>query len=184
MNAASTSLLDVGVGMQTSSVPNRPLQLASIFPREATIIGLNERSKPGVTAEMVRRLAQLGEFPAEREPAIVDIVLAREKAGSTALGNGIAMPHCRTGYVKRLVGVVGIDQHGLTFDAVDGEPVYVIFLLLAPLEDRAQHFEVLGQISAIGKDKALRMCLRGSRTPDDVQRLLEDWNRNLSGFST
>jgi PTS system nitrogen regulatory IIA component len=107
------------------------------------------------------------------------MILAREKAGSTALGNGIAMPHCRTGLVKKLVGVVGIDQHGLAFDAVDGEPVYVVFLLLAPLDDRAQHFDVLGQISAIGKDKALRLCLRGCQSPHDLNRFLQDWDRNL-----
>src|SRR6266849_28733 len=165
--------------MQPTNTLERPVQLAGIFPPEATIIGLKERTKAGIVTELVRRLIQLNHLDSQNEQWIIDRVLAREKAGSTALGNGIAMPHCRTGLVKRLVGIAGVDHHGLAFDAVDGEPVYIVFLLLAPLEDRAQHFGVLGQISAIGKDKALRMCLRGCQSPRDLNRFLQDWDRNL-----
>ncbi len=166
--------------MQASSTLVAPVRLASIFPPEVTVIGPKQREKAGVVAELVGRLVKLGRVPPDVGGWLVDDVLEREKMGTTALGNGIAMPHSRSGRIKKLVGAVGIDHQGLAFDAVDGEPVYTVFLLLAPLDDKAQHFDVLGKISAIGRDKALRLYLRGCRSAQELSRFLQEWDRSMN----
>src|SRR5262249_34492237 len=138
-----------------------------------------QRTKAGVVTELVRQLVKLGHVPPDSEAWLVESVLAREKMGSTALGNGIAMPHCRSGLIKKLVGAIGVVQHGLAFDAVDGEPVYTVFVLVAPLEDRVQHIDVLGRLSAICRDKALRLCLRACQSAQDLSRFLQERDRSM-----
>jgi mannitol/fructose-specific phosphotransferase system IIA component (Ntr-type) len=155
-----------------------PLRLAEVFPSEATLIGLTQRTKSAVVAELVHQLVEMGRIMPDQEQVLIQMILAREKMGSTALGNGIAFPHCRSSMTETFLGVVGIDRHGVAFDALDGEPVYCIFLLLGPLDNREQHFDVLGRINAIGRDKALRLQLRGSRTPEQVQFFLRELDSN------
>jgi nitrogen PTS system EIIA component len=166
--------------MPATSTPVAPVRLARVFPSEATVIGPKLRDKAGVVAELAHRLVELGRIPPREETWLVDSVLEREKMGSTALGNGIAIPHCRSGLIENLVGAVAIDHRGLAFDAVDGEPVYTVFLLLAPIDDKAQHFDVLGQISAIGRDKALRLCLRGCQSAQALSHFLQEWDHSMN----
>lgn len=165
--------------MQAASTLATPIRLACVFPTEAIVVGPRQRTKAGVVTELVARLVKLGHVPSDGEACLVESVLAREKMGSTALGNGIAMPHCRSALINKLVGAIGIDHHGLAFDAVDGEPVYTVFLLLAPLDDRVQHLHVLGRLSVIGRDKALRLCLRGCQSAQDLSRFVQEWDRAM-----
>jgi PTS system nitrogen regulatory IIA component len=103
---------------------------------------------------------------------VVQSILAREQLGSTALGKGIAVPHCRSSRTEKFVGVLGVEPRGVPFDALDGDPVYSIFLLLAPLDGRERHYEVLGRITAIGRDATLRLQLRGCRTAEAAYNFL------------
>lgn len=152
--------------------------LAEIFLPEAIVIGLAERTKRGVVEELVHHLVVLGHLSAEDKQAVVEGILARENMGSTALGNGIAFPNCRTSVTEKFTGVLGLEPRGIPFDAADGEPVESIFLVLAPLDGRDKHYEVLGRITAIGQDKGRRMQLRGCRTAAAVHEFLQDLDRS------
>lgn len=126
---------------------------------------------------MVHHLADRGAIAAREEKAVVESILAREKIGSTALGNGIALPHCRCSLTEKFVGVLGLEPRGVPFDAIDGEPVQGIFLLLAPLEGRERHYELLGKILAIGRDKSRRAQLRGCQSAAAVHEFLQELDR-------
>jgi mannitol/fructose-specific phosphotransferase system IIA component (Ntr-type) len=164
--------------MQAVRSVSARIGLAEVFPPEAIVIGLVQRTKRGVVEELVHHLGELGHLGSGDATAVVESILAREKLGSTALGNGIAFPHCRSSLTERFVGVLGVDPHGIPFDAVDGEPVHSIFLLLAPLEGRESYYEVLGRITAIGRDKGRRVQLRGRRTPEAVHDFLQELDRS------
>lgn len=153
--------------------------LADIFPAEAIILGLEHHTKHGVIEDLVHRLVVLGHIAPEAEPTISQMILAREKVGSTALGNGIAFPHCRTSATEKFVGVLGIECPGIAFDSVDGELVSCIFLLLAPLDQREQLFEILGRITAIGRDKSQRFQLRGCQSAQMAFHFLQELDRDL-----
>lgn len=163
--------------MQAARSVSAPIGLAEIFPPEAIVIGLVQRTKRGVVEELVHHLVELGHLGSPDAPAVVESILAREKMGSTALGNGIAFPHCRSSFTERFVGVLGVDPRGIPFDAVDGEPVQNIFLLLAPLDGRERHYEVLGRITAIGRDKGRRVQLRGCRSSAAIHDFLQEFDR-------
>lgn len=164
--------------MQAASSVKNSIGLADIFPVEAIIVGLESNTKQGVIEELVHHLVGVGRLAQGEEKGIVQSILAREKLGSTALGNGIAFPHCRSSLTERFVGVLGSSIQGIPLDAVDGEAVHNIFLLLAPLDCREKHYEVLGRISAIGRDKSQRLQLRGCRTAEAVHHFLQEWDRN------
>jgi nitrogen PTS system EIIA component len=163
--------------MQATRSVSAPIGLAGIFPAEAIVIGLVQRTKRGVVEELVHHFVELGILVKGEEKAVIESVLAREKMGSTALGNGIAFPHCRSSLTEKFIGVLGLDSRGVPFDAVDGEPVHSVFLLMAPLNDREKHYEVLGRIMAIGRDKSQRVQLRGCRTPEAVRHFLQELDR-------
>jgi mannitol/fructose-specific phosphotransferase system IIA component (Ntr-type) len=76
--------------------------------------------------------------------------------------------------VEQFVGVVAIDAKGVDFGALDRLPVHLVFLLLGPLEQREQHFDILGRISSLRQDKTIRTQLRGCRSISDVLAILEE----------
>jgi mannitol/fructose-specific phosphotransferase system IIA component (Ntr-type) len=135
---------------------------------------LQHRAKAGVIAELVQRLVETGRIARDAQQSLIDTIVAREDMGSTALGNGVAFPHCRSSATESFVGAIGIDFNGVSFDAVDNAPVQVVFLLIGPLTNREQHFEVLARINSIGRNKAIRLQLAGCRSADRVTRVLRD----------
>ena len=148
--------------------------LARIFPPEAILLELADTSKQDVIALMIRRLVSLDAVPLQEENYLAKAIMARERLGTTALGNGVAFPHLRTPLVQRLCGVLGLERGGVGFDSLDRSPVYGVFLLLAPEQVTNEYFEVLGRITAIGKDKSLRLQLRGCRSAEEVHRFLQE----------
>jgi PTS system fructose-specific IIA component/PTS system fructose-specific IIC component len=151
--------------------------LADVFRPEAIIVGLNGRTRQAAVAELVHRLVELGHISEDEAQPVVKDVLAQEKRASTALYDGLAFPHLRTPLAHRFVGVLGIEPAGIPFDAVGGGPVYSIFLLLAPPEDREGLFQILGRIIAIGRDKGRRTQLRGCPTPEAAHHFLLETGR-------
>src|SRR5437899_2376917 len=90
-----------------------PIALAEIFPPDAIVLGLRQRDKRGVIDELVQHLVALGFLVEKDANAVVEGILAQEKLGTTALGNGIAFPHCRSSLTDRFIGVLGIDAQGI-----------------------------------------------------------------------
>jgi mannitol/fructose-specific phosphotransferase system IIA component (Ntr-type) len=163
--------------MQATRSASTRIGLAEIFPQEAIVVGLVQHTKRGVVEELVHHLVKLGRLAESEEKAVVGSILAREKMGSTALGNGIAFPNCRSNFTDKFIGVLGFDPRGVPFDSVDGEHVHSIFLVLAPLDGREEHYEVLGRITAIGRDKSRRAQLRGCRSAEAVHDFLQELDR-------
>lgn len=160
--------------MAKTSEIKRSVELARLFPPEAIVVGLEAPSKQAVIATLVRRLVDLGGIPTREEQVLIEAIMTRESLGTTALGNGVAFPHVRTKLVARLQGVLGLEPRGIGFEALDRSPVYGVFLLSAPETVTQEYFEVLGRIAAIGKDKSLRLQLRGCRSAAAVHRFLQE----------
>jgi mannitol/fructose-specific phosphotransferase system IIA component (Ntr-type) len=151
--------------------------LADIFALEAAVPRLSGRDRPAVVRELVGRLAELGRIPRVAEASVVEGILAQESLGPTAFSGGLAAPNCRTSATEEFVGAVGLAPEGIPSDALGGEPVYGVFVVLAPLDRREQHYELLGRIAALGADKTWRLKLRACRTSAEVHDLLKDYDR-------
>jgi len=138
---------------------------------EAIVIDLKATDKKAAIKELVDSLAKTNKIKDSNE--ITKTILEREKLGSTGIGQGVALPHGKTDAVKEQIGVIGISSNGVEFNSLDGELVYLIFLLVGPLDAAGQHLKALARITRLFKDKFFRQALRDAKTVKDVVGIIE-----------
>ncbi len=132
------------------------------FLKEGAIVpDLKATDKESVIKELVTLLKDIGEISDQEK--IVEIILEREKLGSTGIGQGIAVPHAKTDDVKQIVVAFGLSQKGVNFESLDEEPVYLIFLVLAPVDATGMHLKLLAKIARLLKDKVFRNSLKSCK---------------------
>ncbi len=104
--------------------------------------------------------------------AVIDVLLEREKLGSTGIGDGIAIPHGKLAGLKKLVVSFGRSVTGVDFDSLDGKPVHIFFLLLAPENSAGQHLKALARISRMLKDVSFRKALISAESSENIYDLI------------
>lgn len=147
------------------------MKISEILDKRAIKIGLHAVTKEDSLKELVGILAQVEDIGDQK--AIVKALLERENLGSTGIGQGIAIPHGKTDRVKRLVAVLGVSKHGVNFDALDGEPVYIFFLLVAPKDSAGPHLKALAQISRLLRDSYFCEQIRKCKTEEEIYSLIK-----------
>lgn len=126
--------------------------------------------KEAVLKELVGLLAEVKDIGEPK--SIVKALMERESLGSTGIGQGIAIPHGKTDRVKELVAVMGVSPKGVNFEALDGEPVHIFFLLVAPKETAGPHLKALAQISRLLRDSYFCELIKRCKTPSDIYELI------------
>ena len=106
---------------------------------------------------------------------VFDSLFAREKLGSTGLGQGVAIPHGRIKGIKEAIGALVRMREPIPFDAPDGEPVGLIFVLLVPERATDLHLQILSELAQMFSDPSFREKLFAAATPEEAQRLIHDW---------
>lgn len=112
---------------------------------------------------------------------IFDSLFAREKLGSTGLGQGVAIPHGRIKGLKAATGAMIRVQSAVPFDAPDGQNVKLIFVLLVPERATDEHLQILSELAQMFCDKPFRERLLGAATPADLHQLITQWEPNAAG---
>ena len=144
------------------------------FVRERAVsVSLAATNKEGVIRELVQLLVRAGEIKPAEEEKIVPVLLAREALGSTGIGQGVGIPHGKTNAVRQLVGAFGISKRGVGFDSLDGEPVQIFFLLLAPEDSAGPHLKALARISRLLKDRYFREELKEAKDEKQLIRIIQ-----------
>ena len=156
------------------------VRLASVFCPECIQVIDGKPNKQAVLEQLVRSLADARLLTHTEVTKLANTLMERESHGTTALGKGLAIPHLRTEAVYRFVGAVGLAPTGVDFLSLDGAPTKLIFLVLAPYEQREQQFELMGRLSALMRDKSMLMFLQGRRTPREVYEYLQDLDARAS----
>lgn len=105
--------------------------------------------------------------------AVLSALIERERSGSTALHNGIAVPHARTEGVPDLVAAVGISHKGIDFESGDGQPCQIILLILAPQAESTRYLKALAAVAALGQDLNALDSLKNATTPEEVFSVFE-----------
>jgi len=145
--------------------------LSDFLAESDVVLELQGASKDGVLAELV---GHLGVGP-ENQGVLLRVLQRRESLGSTGIGRGVAIPHCRTQLVNRLRVVFGRRPGGIPWDAVDGQPVSYIFLLAAPpVEVSNDYLPVLGRIAELVKEPTVPERLGQVRSPTEFRALLTE----------
>jgi PTS system nitrogen regulatory IIA component len=147
------------------------MQLKDFFSPEAVTLNLRAGSKEEVLAELVGLLR----MDERSSGTLLRIIQRRENLGSTGIGRGIAIPHCRSLVVNRLRLAFGHREEGVDYQAIDSKPVYNFFLIVAPpLEISNQYLPVLGKIAQFAKEPDVPDRLAGLRSIEDFLGLLEE----------
>ena len=135
----------------------------------AVIPALKVNNKKQALQEIAARAAELTGRP-ERE--ILDVLMQRERLGSTAIGSGIAIPHGKLPKLDRLFGLFARLDRPIDFEALDGQPVDLIFLLLAPENAGADHLKALARIARLLRDADMTRLLRDSSDREALYAVL------------
>jgi PTS system nitrogen regulatory IIA component len=106
--------------------------------------------------------------------AMLRVLLDREKLGSTGIGGGVAIPHGKLAGLDEILVAFGRSREGISFEALDGKPVHLIFLLMAPENSAGRHLKILAKISRMLKDGGFRKKLLETRTHDDLVRIITE----------
>lgn len=147
------------------------MEIADLLETDSVVAKLPATSKKQALQELAKRAAQITGL---HERAIFDVLLERERLGTTGVGNGIAIPHGKLGDLNRMYGLFARLEKPIDFDSVDEQPVDLIFLLLAPEGAGADHLKALARVSRLLRDRKVCEKLRGSDDPDALYALLTE----------
>ena len=147
------------------------MALADLLQQDAVVPALRVNSKKQLLQELAAKAAKLTGIP-ERE--IFDVILQRERLGSTGVGNGIAIPHGKIVGVKHITGVFARLEAPVDFDALDDQPVDLVFLLLAPEGAGADHLKALSRIARVLRDQDLVAKLRATDSAGAIYTFLNE----------
>ncbi|MGZ8298814.1 MAG: PTS IIA-like nitrogen regulatory protein PtsN [Rhodoplanes sp.] len=145
------------------------MPLNDLVAPQAVIPALKVNNKKQALQEIAARAAELTGRP-ERE--ILDVLMQRERLGSTAIGSGIAIPHGKLPKLDRLFGLFARLDRPIDFEALDGQPVDLIFLLLAPENAGADHLKALARIARLLRDADMTRLLRDSSDREALYAVL------------
>ena len=148
------------------------MNFTEILKRDFILDELEARNQHDVLAELVGVFAKGGvRFDPE---AMLQVLLERERLGSTGIGDGIAIPHGKLQGLDEILLSFGRSSEGIAFDAMDGKPVHLFFLLMAPENSAGLHLKILAKISRMLKDPALRDNLLRAKSKERIWRIIEE----------
>jgi len=147
------------------------MNISDLLAPEAVIPALKAQGKKQLLQELASRAASLTGLPEKR---IFETLTERERLGTTGVGSGIAIPHGRMASVARIIGVFARLEGALDYEAVDGQPVDLVFMLLAPEDAGADHLKALARVSRLLRNQSLCEKLRAAGTAEAIYAILTD----------
>jgi PTS system nitrogen regulatory IIA component len=146
------------------------MKILDILSAESVIADLHGTSKLEVLEELSTRLAEYHpQIPKDR---LVEVLLDREKLGSTAIGEGIAIPHGKMPNLTGVVAAFGRSIGGVDFESLDGGPTQLFFLLVAPEDASGAHLKALARVSRLLRDKDFRQRLLAADGPQQIYQTI------------
>lgn len=147
------------------------MEIADLIGPGAIVASLRVTSKKQALQELAKRAAQVTEQP---ERTIFEVLIERERLGTTGVGHGIAIPHGKLPGLDRLYALFARLETPIDFDAIDEQPVDLICVLLAPETAGADHLKALARVSRLLRDPAICEKLRGTDSAEAIHALLTE----------
>ena len=145
------------------------MEIVGLISTESVVANLHATSKKQALQDLARRAAEIAGL---QERAVFDVLIERERLGTTGVGNGIAIPHGKLSNLDKLYGLFARLERPVDFNAIDEKPVDLIFLLLAPETAGADHLKALARVSRLLRDATICEKLRGTETSEALYALL------------
>ncbi len=152
------------------------MNLASLLSKDRVNLSL----KPGKKDEVIKDLVYTIKEGPDAE-LIVSTLMKREELGSTGIGKGIAVPHCRSLAVEKLEIAVGRTSKPISFNSIDKKPVSLVFLIIAPPQDPGnQYLITLGKIVQIAKEITKKNLIQKAKTPEEFISVISEIEKGLA----
>ncbi len=153
------------------------MRLTDILNPALVVPELRGATKDEVLRELAEKIAQVHpEIPVEH---LVEVLWEREQGGTTAIGDGIAIPHGRLQGIQRIIAAFGRHREGVDFQSIDGKPTYLIFLLVLPEEFVGLHLKALARVSRLLKDPNVRQRLLSARDALELYEIIRQQDEQL-----
>lgn len=151
--------------------------LCEIFSSDLIKVGLEAENKDEVFEEMVDFFCQARNFSHRKE--LLAAIWDRESKMSTGIKKGIAIPHGKTDVIDHVSGVLGISKKGIEYDALDGEPVYLLFMMFAPSRDSEKHLRLLKRLAELLDMPEFYTELMAQKTPQGAYEVIKKYEERL-----
>ncbi|MGL4420492.1 MAG: PTS sugar transporter subunit IIA [Gemmataceae bacterium] len=149
------------------------MRMAHFVVRDAIVPSLQATTRDAAIREMVESLQQAGQLANTDLEDVVKAILRREQLGTTGIGHNIAIPHSRHPAVSQLVGTLAVSPTGVPFESIDGEPVYVMVLLVSPPDRPGDHLRALENVVHTMRDESFVKSLRAAASREAIWKLLD-----------
>jgi PTS system nitrogen regulatory IIA component len=154
------------------------MKILDILPREELVAAsLQGATKADVVRELAEHLAR--QYPEIEADRLIHVLWERERLGSTAIGDGIAIPHGKLAGLNGVRGAFGRHVAGVDFESLDGNPTRLFFVLVAPEDSVGQHLKALARVSRLLKDGAFRNRLIAAPDRGELFRLIREEDEKL-----
>jgi PTS system nitrogen regulatory IIA component len=148
------------------------MKITDILDKESVIAELSARDKKSVLEELVSIMVEHGRLRDKEKT--VEVLLERERLGSTGIGDGIAIPHGKLKEIQSIICSFGRTRAGVDFQSIDEKPTYLFFLLLAPEDSASEHLQALARLSRLLKDDRMRKRLLEADSKEDIYRIITE----------
>lgn len=152
------------------------MRLTDVLLPETIMLNLAAREKVSAIQELATSAAKASGV---RLDEMIRVILEREKLGSTGIGKGVAIPHGKLKSIRNPILGFGLSQEGVDFDALDGLPVYLFFLLITPENEPGTHIKLLSQIAKLMKNDMVKARLRQSSQPQQIIDILRSEEESI-----
>lgn len=156
------------------------MKLYSLLAEDLILLDLKSRSREDVLKEMVDLLKTKNKITKVKE--LYEKLIQREKLGSTAIGAGVAIPHCKLKGIKAPLFLLGVSKQGVNFDSLDGKPSNVFFMVISSLDNPGMNLQALAAIAKlVRKANALPMRILEAQNPKTVIEVVREEEEKLDG---
>ncbi|MGB8685600.1 MAG: PTS sugar transporter subunit IIA [Candidatus Binatus sp.] len=148
------------------------MKITDILSPDLVIPDLKGTTKPDVLSELAKALA--ARYTEIKLADLTAVLAERERLGSTAIGDGIAIPHGKLRGVTKIIGAFGRHADGVDFDSLDGEPSQIFFVLVAPEDSASLHLKALARVSRLLKEASFRSHLLAAKDGAELYSLIKE----------
>ncbi|RMH43278.1 MAG: PTS sugar transporter subunit IIA [Deltaproteobacteria bacterium] len=148
------------------------MKIIDLIRRDMVIPQLKGRTKRDILQELAHHIAS--HRPGLDEETIARVLIEREELASTAIGEGVAIPHGKLPGLDEIVACLGRVAEGVDFDSMDGQPTYLFFVLIAPVSSTGAHLKALARVSRLFKDREFRKRLLAAADADAMYEILAE----------
>ena len=160
------------------AVDSANIKLSSLLKDVYVELELAGKDKAEIISELVDIISKSGKV--RNKKALTDALMEREKLGSTAIGNGVAVPHAKIEGIKQTVLAFGRSVAGVDFNSLDGEKTNLFFMLISPKDDIGAHLKILAKISHLIKDRFMVGLFRKATSKKEVLSIISNLEKSIN----